>query len=155
MNDGKAITGGCQCGAVRFTAGSLGRSSICHCRMCQRAAGNIFAVLVSANDVVFQGTPARFASSDVAERGFCARCGTPLFYQGSAGQGLNLMAGALDDPELAAPALHYGAESRMSWLGGIGDLPTHETRPGGLTGNGPDHIQSYQDPTALAAKEER
>ncbi|MBN8931604.1 MAG: GFA family protein [Rhizobium pusense] len=30
------FSGGCQCGAVRFHAGKLGRASICHCRMCQK-----------------------------------------------------------------------------------------------------------------------
>jgi hypothetical protein len=34
------ITGGCQCGAVRYRIeGDLGRASICHCRMCQKAFG--------------------------------------------------------------------------------------------------------------------
>jgi hypothetical protein len=33
-------SGGCQCGAVRFRVdGELGRASICHCRMCQKAFG--------------------------------------------------------------------------------------------------------------------
>ena len=36
---GSAITGGCQCGAVRFRAAGLGRASLCHCRMCQKALG--------------------------------------------------------------------------------------------------------------------
>ncbi len=35
-----ALTGGCQCGAVRFRAAHLGRASLCHCRMCQKAFGN-------------------------------------------------------------------------------------------------------------------
>ena len=34
--------GGCQCGAVRFSVGRLGRGSICHCRMCQKAFGSFF-----------------------------------------------------------------------------------------------------------------
>ncbi len=34
------LTGGCQCGAVRFSVGRLGRASVCHCRMCQKAFGS-------------------------------------------------------------------------------------------------------------------
>ena len=41
-------TGGCQCGAVRFrVTGELGRPTICHCRMCQKAFGAFFGPLVS------------------------------------------------------------------------------------------------------------
>ena len=40
-----AMSGGCQCGAVRFRVTSFGRSSVCHCRMCQKATGGLFAAL--------------------------------------------------------------------------------------------------------------
>ena len=154
--DTSYASGGCQCGRIRFrVTRPLGRASICHCRMCQRATGNVFAPLVYAEDVEFDGEPARFASSDIANRGFCRDCGTPLFYEGHSGQGLNLMIGALDDPDAAAPTLHYGAESRVSWLPRDDGLPVHDTRPGGLTGKGPATIASHQDPAALAAEEER
>ena len=43
------VSGGCQCGAVRYHATEmLDNSHICHCRMCQKAAGNIFIALVAA-----------------------------------------------------------------------------------------------------------
>ena len=38
-------SGGCQCGAVRFHVARLGRPSICHCRMCQKAFGGFFGQL--------------------------------------------------------------------------------------------------------------
>ena len=43
------ITGGCQCGAVRYRTESLGRPSICHCRMCQKAFGAFYGPLVTAH----------------------------------------------------------------------------------------------------------
>ena len=43
------ITGGCQCGAVRFRATGFGRASICHCRMCQKAFGGYFGPLVTVH----------------------------------------------------------------------------------------------------------
>jgi hypothetical protein len=128
-------TGGCQCGAVRYrVAEPLGPAGICHCRMCQRAAGNVFAPLVTARGVEWQGTPARWASSNIAERGFCARCGTPLFLRNlDAAEGeFELMIGTLDDPGLAPPDHHYGIESRVAWLKLADGLPGWETgtRPG-------------------------
>ena len=44
------VTGGCQCGAVRYAAsGTLDNAHICHCRMCQKAVGNyLHAALAGA-----------------------------------------------------------------------------------------------------------
>ena len=42
------IEGGCNCGAVRYRAEApLTNAHICHCRMCQKAAGNYFLPLAS------------------------------------------------------------------------------------------------------------
>ena len=78
-------TGGCQCGAVRFRIkGKLGRPSICHCRMCQKQFGNFFGALVTVPKDSVEWTheePSYFQSSVNIDRGFCARCGTPLTYR--------------------------------------------------------------------------
>ena len=81
------LAGGCQCGAVRYRliAEPTG-ANICHCRMCQKASGGPFMAFAGvriSEFVVTSGAIATFSSSDIAERGFCARCGTPLTYQGS------------------------------------------------------------------------
>jgi hypothetical protein len=90
-----SVTGGCQCGAVRFRAARLGRATICHCRMCQKAFGGFFGPLVTAHGVEWtRGAPAYFASSDKVQRGFCAACGTPLSYE--AGGPAEIAIGALD-----------------------------------------------------------
>ena len=84
MTDKKAATGQCLCGAVRFTAGSVDRQSpgACHCKMCQRWSGGIF-ISATANDVSFDGESdlATYRSSKWAERGFCKKCGSHLFYR--------------------------------------------------------------------------
>ena len=89
--------GGCQCGAVRFRVKLLGRGSICHCRMCQKAFGGFFGPLVTAHDAVWtRGEPKWFQSSNRARRAFCGECGTPLAYETK--YGLELAIGAFDDP---------------------------------------------------------
>lgn len=148
-------TGGCQCGAVRYRVTEpLGRANYCHCRMCQRATGNLFAPLVTANGLEVDGEVARFASSNAAERCFCPACGTPLFFAPAGRDSVELMIGTLDDPEIVRPALHYGVESRVSWLRIEGDLPEYECRPGGLTGASSKSIISRQSPPPDEGKED-
>ena len=60
--------------------------------------------------------PTRFASSNIAERGFCATCGTPLFYRQFDGSTIELMAGTLDAPDAFALNYHYGIEGQRAWL---------------------------------------
>ena len=86
------ITGGCQCGAVRYRAETeLTNPHLCHCRMCQKAAGNYFMPLAGApreRIVVPRGEPGWFHSSDIVRRGFCRDCGTPLFFDPLDSEGL-------------------------------------------------------------------
>ena len=71
-----AITGGCQCGAVRYRCEALGRASICHCRMCQKAFGAFYGPLVTSIGLQWtRGEPSHFKSSNKVRRGFCAACG--------------------------------------------------------------------------------
>ena len=114
------VSGGCQCGAVRYHATEmLDNSHICHCRMCQKAVGNIFAGLVAAPREAItwtRGTPARFRSSEHVDRGFCRDCGTPLFYDNTEGERVNFTIGSLDHPELFPPHANTGNEGQVPWF---------------------------------------
>ncbi len=120
------LTGGCQCGAIRFRIeGGLGRASICHCRMCQKATGNFFAPLVTAKNLVWtRGEPARFRSSNKVQRGFCPKCGTPLTFEPDGKRHIEVFIGALDDAEAAPPVIQVGEESALSYVHGLPSLPT-------------------------------
>ena len=78
-------------------------------------------------DVTWAAEPDRHASSAIAHRGFCARCGTPLTFEYDEGSvNLDLTIGSFDAPERFRPTHHFGAESiHRSWLDTTG-LP--ETR---------------------------
>ena len=117
------LTGGCQCGAVRFACEGLGRASICHCRMCQKAFGAPFGPLVTGKGVVWtRGEQKRFQSSNKVRRGFCGECGTPLTYEFE-GHGTELAICAFDDPSTIPPVLQVGTESRLPWCDALPDLP--------------------------------
>ncbi|GAB4526212.1 MAG: GFA family protein [Roseibium sp.] len=123
-------TGGCQCGAVRFRVrGKLGTASICHCRMCQKAFGGFYAPLVGVDEASgvtwTRGAPKWFQSSNVARRGFCADCGTPLTYE--APDGLALAIGAFDEPARVAPVIQYGVEAKLPYADAVPGLPERTT----------------------------
>jgi hypothetical protein len=124
-------TGGCQCGAVRYVlATAPEESSICHCRMCQKASGQPFMAFarVSLPDLAWtRGAPAIFRSSNLVERGFCNRCGTPLTYRFLEGGDISVSVCSLDDPEAAAPTLQYGVEGELTWTGSLAALPRQRT----------------------------
>ncbi|MGN6422426.1 MAG: GFA family protein [Asticcacaulis sp.] len=125
----KIQNGGCQCGAVRFSVeGEMGRPSICHCRMCQKAFGNVFAPLVNLGEGKLTWTkaePARFQSSNFVKRGFCPHCGTPLTYE--APDGMALAIAAFDHPGEIVPVVQYGMESRIPWVAHVNDWPGMDT----------------------------
>lgn len=118
----ETLTGGCQCGKVRFALSDIGRPSICHCRMCQKAFGSFFAPLVIAKDGHFtRGEPKWFESSNMAKRGFCENCGTPLAYQTKFG--LEFAIGAFDDPTKIAPVVQVNLSDKLEFFDGLSSLP--------------------------------
>ena len=120
--DKQRITGGCQCGAVRYTIGRLGKASICHCRMCQKAFGSFFAPLVEAHEVVWtREARTIFRSSKTNWRGFCKACGTPLTYEFDGV--LEISIGSLDNPDLACPEVQVNATYRRACVRDLAHLP--------------------------------
>lgn len=148
MPDLPEYSGGCQCGAVRFhVAGELSHSSICHCRMCQKAFGAYYAPLVSVRGADFRwsrGEPRRFQSSNLVQRGFCAECGTPLTYE--APDGLAIAAGAFDEPARLPPSIQYGIEARLPFVDALGSLDALRSEDDAEAGNYLLHIVSRQHP---------
>jgi hypothetical protein len=98
--------------------------------MCQKAFGSFFAPLASVPRDKFEitrGTLATFASSDKAERGFCANCGTPLSFRYLHSERIAISIGSLDEPWRVKPANQYGIEARLPWFGELAALPGDKT----------------------------
>jgi hypothetical protein len=125
------VTGGCQCGALRYRiTGPLFGAHICHCRMCQKASGNLFAALVGVQkaDITWlHGAPAVFRSSSVVSRGFCPSCGTPLTFAYDHTSHMNVSIGSLDAPAEVTPGVQYGTESRLPCFALLHTLPGSRT----------------------------
>ena len=140
-----SFTGGCQCGAVRFSAERLGASSICHCRMCQKATGNFFGPYVDVHEFAWtQGSPRYFQSSEAVRRGFCEACGTPLSFESKGQVGVTI--GALDDPEQAPPTTQLIFPEKLSYVDHLGDLAEWKTKSGQTAQEAFADVSSRQHP---------
>lgn len=97
-----ATTGSCLCGSVRFTVSGVLRDVIvCHCRMCRKAHGHVGAYTAARKDALtFVDTRGLrwYRSSTEARRGFCAECGSTLFWDADQRDTISIAAGTLDAP---------------------------------------------------------
>ncbi|KKC35934.1 hypothetical protein WH87_15350 [Devosia epidermidihirudinis] len=138
------LTGGCQCGRIRYTITPTEHSDepegfsgvhICHCRICQRALGNLFGVWLPVDKaaLTLTGTPKAYRSSPYLERFFCDNCGSPIgsrYVKGVEWEFSHLvgiLVGTLDDPEQVRPSFQFGVESRISWADVGHGLPEKRT----------------------------
>ena len=124
------ITGRCLCGEVRFQISEQPIEIVfCHCRMCQRSSGaQIGAGAMFTREALrfTRGAPKYYKSSPIAERGFCANCGSSLTYRPLVPQWsdwIDVDVASLDSPEDFAPTWHLGVESQMPWADINDDLP--------------------------------
>lgn len=111
----REMTGGCQCGRVRYTAQVADDEAyLCHCRMCQRATGGVSIAYknLARADVRWEREPEWYASSPVAKRPFCSACGTPLGFAFNDSERMDLTVGSFDDPAAFYPTENFGIESR-------------------------------------------
>jgi hypothetical protein len=117
------ITGGCLCGAVRYTASAppvVTRQ--CWCRVCQyfgAGSSTVNAVFGTA-DVTLTGEVKHFRSQadsgNMLVRGFCPACGTPLTSQAEIRPHLLILrTGTLDDPAIAKPTINIWTSSAPEW----------------------------------------
>lgn len=118
------ITGGCACGAIRYTCSSPPLAMLsCHCRDCQRASGAAFAsgIVVHVADTVVTGEPATYVvtgdSGGATTRSFCGTCGSPLFTRGGLVPHLmSIRFASLDDASAFKPAVDIWTASAPPWV---------------------------------------
>lgn len=95
----KKANGTCLCGAVTVTVTlTKGTFDACHCGMCRKWGGGPAFTVDAGADVQFQGREhiTLYDSSEWAQRGFCKRCGTHLFFRLKESDFCNLSMGLLE-----------------------------------------------------------
>lgn len=77
------VDGKCLCGKVKIKVDLPKTFSVCHCSSCRTWSGGIFMSFDGGKDLIFEGEKyiSRFSSSEWAERGFCKKCGSNLFFK--------------------------------------------------------------------------
>ncbi len=120
------------CGAVTFTVADELRPVVnCHCHRCRRWSGHYWAATAAATDALevtdSESSLRWYSPADGVEYGFCARCGSSLFWRLADRPDLvSLSAGCLDQPT----GLHTAAQIWMAEHGDyhpkLPDLPEHE-----------------------------
>ena len=132
------FSGGCACGAIRYSCASKPRyMGNCHCRDCQQATGGAFfaAGVVKASDFsILSGEPSWFEKpadrGHIMRRAFCSDCGSPLFIVNESNTNARaLYAGSLDDPSWYEPSRDIYVASAQPWDLMHPDLPKDDGMP--------------------------
>jgi hypothetical protein len=130
-------TGGCQCGAVRFT---VGRDKLhcyaCHCSQCQKQSASAFGLSVPVRQAEFKVEGAlNYWSRSTFSGGrtdcyFCPDCGSRVFHAGRAGgEFVTVKGGAFDDAVGLEPVAHIWTSMKLPWTRIPADVPSFETQP--------------------------
>lgn len=111
-------TGGCLCGAVRYTVSlALTQVTFCHCSRCRRWNGHV-AAYAAVDHAGLHLTEQRglkwYGSSPTVRKGFCGECGSSLFWDEEGDSKVGICAGTFDAPTGLTPKAHI-------YLGSKGD----------------------------------
>lgn len=102
--------GSCLCGAVTFEVDrALPKAIACHCTMCRKQSSHYFVSVELPRDSLTIHAPERltwYASSDKARRGFCATCGSALFWDPIRGDKIGVSMGAMNAPTETQMGIH-------------------------------------------------
>ncbi len=121
------MRGSCECGSVVFESDGPWRDvTICHCSQCRKTSGHLWAatsVPFETLRFVEEGTLAWYESSDSARRGFCATCGSSLFYKQNDSDHIAIAPGSLDGPTGLSVARNIFTDSKGDYYEIADDRP--------------------------------
>ena len=132
------LTGGCLCGAVRYTLreGTRLKPYACHCSDCQTRTGSAFSehmLFVKADlDIAGELDFGEFEQPSGAHSRIygCARCKARIYAVNDSRQGMaSLRCGTLDNSSDLVPAAHVWVKSKQPWIGLPDDAKTMDEQP--------------------------
>jgi hypothetical protein len=116
------LTGGCNCGAVRFELTETPvRAGYCHCTRCQRRTGTAASSSAIANSGTFRIVSGedhvrRWNAGDGADKAFCGTCGSALFGQHpESPEFINVRMGSFDSDPGVRPMGRLHVASAAVW----------------------------------------
>jgi hypothetical protein len=116
------ITGGCQCGEVRYEVrGEAIDLYVCHCRECQKQSASAFGISfgVRGRDiVVLSGEPKQWSRAATVQGrldcAFCPTCGTRLWHgDRRSDDWVSIKGGSLDSPPDLSGAKHIWVKRKL------------------------------------------
>lgn len=119
----QSVTGSCLCGDVTFSASLPSKwCGHCHCSMCQQAhgAGYVTWAGFDADQVQVDegsGQLAWYESSPGAQRGFCKRCGSTMFFVSERWAGeLHITLANFNEALDRRPAANAFFDAHVDWM---------------------------------------
>lgn len=115
------VTGHCLCGAVRFSLeGPHNWVGHCHCESCRRATASAFTTWIGQQNGSWHLTGDKvvsYESSPGNTRGFCGKCGSPLYFRSDRyPDEMHFYAALLEDPAMVEPVEHFHSTEQLSWV---------------------------------------
>jgi hypothetical protein len=115
------LTGGCQCGAVRYAIAAEPLALyVCHCRECQKQSASAFGIsLLVPRDAfrVEQGEVRIWSrptdSGRTLDCVFCGTCGSRVWHAGPGSATITVKGGSLDKPADLSAAVHIWTSRRL------------------------------------------
>ncbi|MEM9844981.1 MAG: GFA family protein [Pseudomonadota bacterium] len=92
------LRGSCMCGDIAFVVeGDVKGPSVCHCPQCRKQSGHLWSSAYAPEPAVkIEGPVSWYEASATAKRGFCARCGSFLFWKAHDEDTMSFALGAID-----------------------------------------------------------
>ena len=118
------IEGNCLCGAVTIRATPKRRTvEACHCSMCRRWSGVAYVGVQCGTDPEIAGEDnvVRYRSSEWAERGFCGKCGSNLFFHYLPLDTYGFLAGLFPDDSFAPLSEEIFIDEKPDYYAFAGD----------------------------------